>query len=200
MTGVGVDPSLWDPCRVAEEVGARARLTVLCSAHWPDPGQGGELEPVAGFVHSSFPPLVSRVAEECLRLRYGSPPVDSAAGIRTAVVLVSRSGDRETTEEVERIVDSGGRLSPLLFFQSVPNSIAGRVAARWGLTGPLACVRPTGDAVAEAIGTAELLLRDSEADQVLVVLVEQRDPLQGPGQAAAVLLGPSHNPRLEEAG
>ena len=34
----------------------------------------------------------------------------------------------------------GDRVGPLLFFQSVPNAVAGHVAARWGLTGPVVCL------------------------------------------------------------
>ena len=66
-----------------------------------------------------------------------------------------------------------------MFFQAVPNAVAGHVAARWGLDGPVVCV---GDADA-GVDVAGVLIEDGDADQVLVVRVEQ-----GPDRAEAVLL------------
>ena len=130
-----------------------------------------------GFVVSSFSPLVAAAAESCLLARHGSPPVtdDSAedAGPRTAVVLVSASGDAEMTEHVAHAVDEGTRIGLLLFFQAVPNSVGGHVAARWGLRGPVVCLCPIADPRAEGLAYARLLLDDGDADEVLVVLVEQ---------------------------
>ena len=81
--------------------------------------------------------------------------------------------------------------------RSVPNSVAGHVAARWGLGGPVVCLAPTGDPRAVGTAEAELLLHDGDADRALLVLIEQASDdggARGPGgtpgtRAVAVLLG-----------
>ncbi|GAB3936208.1 hypothetical protein GCM10027614_12340 [Micromonospora vulcania] len=142
---------------------------------------------VAGFVHSGFAPTVVAVAERCLRRRYRAAPVPT--DVRTAVVLVSASGDRASAEQVRATVDAGGRVGPLFFFQSVPNSVAGHLAARWGLRGPVVCLSPTGDPRADGIAEADLLLYDGDADEVLLILIEQAPDAST--EAVAVLLGRS---------
>ncbi|MFG2052727.1 beta-ketoacyl synthase chain length factor [Micromonospora sp. NPDC048930] len=161
------------------------RVRVLAEARWPEPGDG--VAPgVPGFVHSDFAPVVVAVAERCLGRAHGAPPLP--AGNRTAVVLVSASGDRASAGHVRATVVAGGRVGPLFFFQSVPNSVAGHVAARWGLDGPVVCLSPTGDPRAEGTAEADLLLYDGDADQALLVLIEQA-PDGTPSEAVAVLLG-----------
>jgi hypothetical protein len=54
----------------------------------------------------------------------------------------------------------------LQFFQSVPNSIAGWIAARWELRGPVVCVTDGG------FDEAALLIGDGDADHMLIVQVE----------------------------
>ncbi len=125
---------------------------------------------VPGFIASSFSPLVAAVATRCLAARYGTPPVPD--GERTAVVLVSRRGDEQSAAAVATAVDAGDRVGPLLFFQSVPNAVAGHVAAAWGLGGPVVCVSPPGDPVAAGTRVAELLIADGDADGALLVLVD----------------------------
>lgn len=155
-------------------------LTELATATVLD----GTQPPLPGFVVSSFSPLVAAAAEKCLAARYGSPPAD--AGPRTAVVLVSGSGDTQLADHIANAVDTGTRIGPLLFFQAVPNSVAGHVAARWGLRGPVACLCPVAEgqagAQAEGLAYARLLIEDGDADQVLVVEV-------APTSAHAVLVG-----------
>ncbi|MFC4147524.1 beta-ketoacyl synthase chain length factor [Micromonospora mangrovi] len=163
-----------DPGRTA--VGLR----VLAEARWPQEGDG--VPPgVPGFVHSAFAPLVVAVADRCLGQRHGEPA-------RTAVVLVSAGGDRVSAAHVRSTVAAGGRVGPLFFFQSVPNSVAGHVAARWGLDGPVVCLSPTGDPWADGVAEAELLRYDGDADEVLLVHVEEA-PDGTPTGAVAVLLG-----------
>lgn len=140
--------------------------------------------PLAGFVVSSFSPLVAAAADQCLTARHGTPPAAEDIGARTAVVIVSGSGDARLAEHVAHAVDDGGRVGPLLFFQAVPNSVAGHVAARWGLRGPVVCLCPTGDGRADGLAQARLLIDDGDADEVLVVLVEQA----GAGDSAHALL------------
>ncbi|MER5335374.1 beta-ketoacyl synthase chain length factor [Micromonospora sp. NPDC002717] len=178
---------------------ATGRLTVLAEAAWPEPGDGAP-PPLPGFVHSSFPPLVAAVAERCLTRAYDGRPAPD--GERTAVVLASAAGDRASAAQVRATVAAGGRPGPLFFFQSVPNSVAGHVAARWGLGGPVVCLAPTGDPRDEGIAEVDLLLHDGDADRALLVLIEQapddggaRGPGGEPGaRAVAVLLGGGDSP------
>ncbi|MFE9427078.1 beta-ketoacyl synthase chain length factor [Kitasatospora sp. NPDC006697] len=166
----------------------RAGFTVLAAAAY-DP-QAGRPAPVPGFVASDFPGLVAGVADRALTDRHGEAPLPAEAGERTALLLVSPGGDRETARTIAELVDAGKRVSPLLFFQSVPNSICGRVTSRWGITGPLVCVSPVDDPVDDASAQAELMLATGEVDEVLVVLAELAGPGTESDQAVAVLLGP----------
>ncbi|WP_406205719.1 hypothetical protein OH807_31400 [Kitasatospora sp. NBC_01560] len=150
---------------------------------------GATPAPVPGFIVSSFPALVAEVADRCLGLRYTGAPLPAELGERTALLLVSTGGDRETARAVADLVDRGERVSPLLFFQSVPNSIAGRITAHWGLTGPVVCTSPAGDPRRDAAEVAELLIAGGEADEVLVVLVEQAGAPGESDRAVALLLG-----------
>ncbi len=145
-------------------------MRTLAAASTPE---GTVPPPLPGFVGSSFSPLVADVATRCLRARHGSAPAADEIGRRTAVVLVSGSGDARLAEHVARAVDDGARIGPLLFFQAVPNSVAGQVAARWGLRGPVVCLCPTGEPKTDGLAQARLLIEDGDADEVLVVLVEQ---------------------------
>ena len=142
-------------------------LVVLAEGYWPDVGDAGEPPALPGFVLSAFSPLAAVVAERCLgRL--------SERTARTGIVLVS-DGDRVSAEHVRRTVAEGKRLGPLFFFQSVPNSVAGWIAARWDLRGPVVCVTDGG------LDEAALLIGDGDADQVLIVQV-------GADQASAVIV------------
>ncbi|MEU7570907.1 beta-ketoacyl synthase chain length factor [Micromonospora sp. NPDC049240] len=158
---------------------------VLAEARWPEDGDGAP-PGVPGFVHSPFHPLVVAVAERCLTRRYGAGPLP--ADNRTAVVLVSAAGDTAGAAHVRQTVAAGGRVGPLFFFQSVPNSVAGHVAARWGLDGPVVCLSPTGDPRAEGAAEVDLLCHDGDAAQALLILIEPA-PDGAPGEATAVLLG-----------
>ncbi|MFC0628780.1 beta-ketoacyl synthase chain length factor [Kribbella deserti] len=147
-------------------------MTVLKEVSWPV----GEQPPaLPGFVGSSFSPLAAAVAERCLEQVTPQPG--------TGVLLVSRSGDEQSARHVRQVVESGDRLGPLYFFQSVPNSVAGQIAARWQLDGPVVCLSPVADPRAEALAQAALLIADGDADRVLVVLIEQN-----PDGAAALLV------------
>ncbi|MCW3845043.1 beta-ketoacyl synthase chain length factor [Micromonospora yasonensis] len=158
---------------------------MLAEARWPEVGDGPP-PALPGFVHSDFAPVVVAVADRCLARHHGTGPLP--AGNRTAVVLVSAGGDRASAAHVRATVAAGGRVGPLFFFQSVPNSVAGHVAARWGLDGPVVCLSPTRDPRAEGAAEADLLLYDGDADQVLLVLIEQASD-GTPSEAVAVLLG-----------
>ncbi len=146
-----------------------SELAVLAEAGRPPE----EPPPVPGFVVSGFSPLVADLAARCLTERHGGVPVPAEVGERTAVVVVTASGDAHSAEHVAHAVDTGARVGPLLFFQSVPNSVAGHVAAQWGLRGPVLCISPVGDPRADGLAQARLLSDDGDADEVLGVLVEQ---------------------------
>lgn len=171
-TGAPVTPSSTgapasSPAGTAEALG----LTVTAEARRPEPGDGAPPE-VPGFVVSPFSPLVVAAAQRCLARAHGAPPVAAPRGERTGIVLVSVEGDRTTAEHVAALVDAGDRVGPLLFFQSVPNAVAGWLAGRWGLGGPVACRCPVGDPVTDGLAYAALLIADGDADEVLVVVVE----------------------------
>ncbi|MET7426425.1 beta-ketoacyl synthase chain length factor [Dactylosporangium sp. NPDC005555] len=154
----------------------RAGLDVAAAADWPEPGDE-ELPKLAGFVHSTFNPLVAATAGRCLQRR-----AESAPSAVTAIVLVTSTGDVASAAHVAAAVDTGGRVGPLFFFQSVPNAVAGHVAARWQLTGPVVCV----DSTDAGLTVARLLLADGDADEVLVILLEQ-------AAAPEAITGTSHD-------
>ncbi len=167
-----------------------AGLTVLAHARWPAPGSEAEQapRPLAGFVISSFSPLVAHVAESCLRRRHGTaPPIDARTAERTGIVVASTHGDMATALAVAQAVDGGGRVSPLLFFQSAPTAVAGHLATRWGLAGPVVSTSPNGNALADGLADAALLIEDGDADEVLLVAAEQARS-RGERDAAVALI------------
>jgi hypothetical protein len=156
---------------------------VLARAHFPA-AEGDTLPQIAGFVQSSFSPLVAEVADRCLRARHGEPPAVPEHAGSTALVLASARGDTTTNETAQDTAGAGGRVPPLLFFQSNPNAVLGWVAARWQLDGPVLSIAPAGDLMADAQHVAGLLMADGEAAEVLVIVAEL-----DPDRAEAVLLG-----------
>lgn len=164
------------------------RLVILAESRWPVPGDA-QPPPIPGFVTSSFSPLVAAAAERCLASRYGAPPADPPQDTRTAIVIVSAHGDLATAATVTADVDAGRRVPPLLFYQSVPNAVAGHIATRWGLCGPVICVSPAADAAADGRAIAELLTGDGDADEVLILLADQAVRPGHHDQATALLLG-----------
>lgn len=163
-----------------------AGLAVLARADWAG-SQADSLMSPPGFVGSAFAPLVASVVDDCLTQVHRSRPVPADRGERTAIVLISRNGDRATADAVANALVERRKVSPLLFFQSVPNSVVGWVAGRWALGGPVVCVSPTGDPVAGGIALARLLVDDGDADEILLILVEPAYPDEG-GEATALLL------------
>jgi 3-oxoacyl-(acyl-carrier-protein) synthase len=152
---------------------AAAGLEVLARAAWP--AQRDEEAPrLAGFVHSDFNPVVAAVAGRCLTDQHDEP--------ETGIVLVSDLGDVDSAAHVARAVDTGGRVGPLFFFQSVPNAVLGHIAARHGLHGPVSCVC---DAAA-GVDAARGLLADGDAARVLLI---ELDHDEAGATAAAVLVG-----------
>ncbi|MGH3757436.1 beta-ketoacyl synthase chain length factor [Actinophytocola sp.] len=170
-------------------------VVVLARAAWPESDVDIRPPELPMFVRSSFSPLVAEVAARCLRRHHGAPPVDPETGERTAVVVLSVAGDVVTSAEMVAAVDQGERLAPMLFFQSVPNTAVGHVAATWGLAGPVVCLSPPGDPAAgppafedTALDYATELISDGDADRVLVLVIEQGEATGDEDRAAAMLV------------
>jgi hypothetical protein len=157
-------------------------LRVLAAGQWST-SEDGRPPPLAGFVESSFSPLVAAVAERCLAAAHPTRPASTERGIRTAVIVCSPLGDIVSARRVARAVARRERVGPLMFFQSVPNAVAGHVAARWRLGGPVVCL----GSAAAGVEVATLLLEDGDAHEALVVLAEQ-DAGAGTGDRAEAVL------------
>jgi 3-oxoacyl-(acyl-carrier-protein) synthase len=143
-------------------------LVPLASGCWPESAED-RLPALPGFIESTFSPLVAAAAERCLRHAHGAPPVPAERGARTALIISSSNGDVAMAARVVDAVAGGPRLGPLHFFQAVPNAVAGHVAARWGLGGPVVCL----GSPRSAFDVANLLIADGDADEVLVICVSQ---------------------------
>jgi Beta-ketoacyl synthase, N-terminal domain len=163
---------------------AAVGLAVTSSASWPETDADTEVAQLPGFIESDFSPLLAEAAERVLHRR--AQP--QAARQVTAVVMVTTLGDVTTAVRVAVAVDAGKRASPLLFFQSVPNAVAGYLAARWQLTGPVVCVSAT----RAGLEVAALLIEDADADDVLVVRVDLAVTDGDRDRAAAIVVaGPA---------
>jgi beta-ketoacyl synthase-like protein len=169
-------------------------LEILSEYRWPN-GQDEQPPALPGYVLSSFSPLVAAVADGCLTEHYAQPAASAASRQRTAVLLVSRGNDVVSAEHVRDKVASGRRVGPLFFFQAAPNSVVGQVTGHWGLGGPVVCISPVGDPLADGMAEAALLLEDGDADEVLLILVEQGsgDTADSTDRAHALLLSASEN-------
>jgi hypothetical protein len=173
---------------------AHAGLVVLARSAWPAAGHD-PLPGLPGFIISSFSPLAAELAERCLRQYFGSPPADPDRAEQTAIVLASTTGDIATAAAVAQAVDQGRSVPPLLFYQSNANAVAGHIAARWGLAGPVACTIPARDGLTDAAGltdaveVATLLIEGGDAAAALVILADQRR--QDSDTGTALLIGPA---------
>ena len=124
---------------------------VLARAQWPVDDTDAELPAIAGL--SSRPSARSSrrsPSAACPAISANRRPT-LARGERTAIVLATSTGDLATAAAVAAAVQAGRRVPPLLFYQSNPNAVAGYIAARWGLAGPVVCTMP-GSAAARAVG------------------------------------------------
>lgn len=154
-------------------------MITLAQARWPE-SEVDSVPTLAGFVESSFSPLAAEVARRCLS--------QATANERTAIIIVSSSGDVSTAVATAQAVDAGTRLGPLLFFQAVPNAVAGYIAAKWNLTGPVVCLSPAKPESHDGLELADLLIRDGDADEALIISVEQAMTEGERDRAVAVLV------------
>jgi hypothetical protein len=169
---------------------AAAGLTVCASASWLE--TDAEVPALAGFIESNFSPLLAEVAARALRSR--AQP--QGPGNVTAIVMVTALGDVTSAVRVAAAVDAGKRVSPLMFFQSVPNAVAGYLAVRWHLTGPVVCV----SGIRAGLDVAALLIEDADADEAVVVCVDLAVTDGDRDRAAAILVtGPADRERHRTA-
>ena len=164
MTAPALTPLVSCGLAALRAAAAAAGLTLTSSASWPETDADVKVTALAGFVESNFSPLLAEVAGRALGRR-GQPQSPTAV---TAVVMVTARNDVTSATRVAAAVDAGERVLPLLFFQSVPNSVAGYLAARWRLTGPVVCV----SGIRAGLDVAALLIEDADADEALVVCVD----------------------------
>jgi hypothetical protein len=122
----------------------------------------GELEPVPGFIESTFNPLVYHAAARCLHGR-------EFDGSRLAVVVHSLIGDATTTGLASKLLVAGQVHNAILFMQATANAVLGYLSREFGLTGPLLSMSTVDE---DPLDTAELLLADPELDAVLLLTVE----------------------------
>lgn len=172
---------------------AAAGFAVLAASAWPHSPADIAPPAVAGFVTSSFSPIAAEVARRCIERRCIDRRAVATAGgsenetSSTAVIIASPLGDLTGARHVAQAVDTGTRVGPLLFFQCVPNAVAGHIAARWRLRGPVICL---GDE-RSALDAAGLLIEDGDAGEVLVIRVDQAATADEYDRAEAVLLAAS---------
>ena len=183
------------PLRGPGPGGLPGDLVVLARAAWPAADEDS-LPGLPGFIVSSFSPLAAELAERCLRRYFGSPPADQGRGEHTAIVLASATGDIATAVAVAQAVEQGRSVPPLLFYQSNANAVAGYVAARWGLAGPVVCTIPASHGLTDAVEAATLLIEDGDATAALVILADQRP--RGGDTGTALLIGPASWPPAAE--
>jgi hypothetical protein len=134
--------------------------------------------PVPGFIESPFNPLVNLVLREAIG--------DRDVRRDTGVLLGSVAGDGGTADLASRNLVTGRVRNPLLFYQSIPNSILGYVSREFGITGPMACVAGAGALYPDLLEMADLWLDRPGLRRVLVVDVE----LAGNPRSRAAYAGP----------
>jgi len=123
-----------------------------------------ELPSVPRFVESNFPLAVSQVVSQVKGRR---PPAE-----QVGFVLATSFGDVTTTDVASRRMAEGRPHNPLLFYQSIPNSILGHLSKGTNFTGPLSCVSAADLLLTQALTVAELTLEEGSADQILLIGVD----------------------------
>lgn len=124
---------------------------------------------VEGFMRSPFLNFTYATQTECLKRATaddGSAPV--------GIILASVLGDTVTADKASIAVAKGAVPMPLLFYQSVPSAVLGRITADMGVGGPLICLSGGVSLFADALEVAELLL-DDYLHQVLITYVDAGD-------------------------
>jgi hypothetical protein len=159
-------------------------VVVVGVACWPGDDDDSEPPALPAFVVSAFSPMIAEVATRCLTAAWPdradhSRPERARIESPTAIVVMSPLGDITSADHVARSVADATRIGPLMFFQAVPNAVAGLIAARWGLTGPMVSL----GAADGGLDVAAALIHDGDAVDALVVLAES-----APDRAVALLV------------
>jgi hypothetical protein len=179
------------PAQRTSSARSSERFVVLSGGVWPASPADVEPPGVAGFIVSSFSPLAVEAAERAMRAYVGAPPDGEQPPEQpvTAVIIVSSAADDVSARAVADAVDVGGRIGPLMFFQSVPTAVAGYIAARWHLTGPVLAISPAaGDAITAAADAAGFLFDDGDAERALLIFVELAAGPEDHDRAEALLV------------
>jgi len=124
------------------------------------------LPSVTGFIESNFNLAVSHAVNQ---VKAQLPPSD---GERTGFVLASAYGDVTTADVASQRLAKGRVHNPLLFYQSIPNSILGHLSRVEGFTGPMTCFSAGSLLLTHALVMAELALAEGSADRMLIVGVD----------------------------
>jgi hypothetical protein len=137
----------------------------LCPPYPDPPVPAPPLEPVPKFVESSFNPLISFAVRGALSVT-GEPPAAD-----TGMVLASSFGDTVTADTASRRLAAGRPVNPLLFYQSIPNSILGHLGCELAMTGPIICFSAASRLLSEGLAVAESVLAEG-AGQVLLIGID----------------------------
>lgn len=133
----------------------------------PDQPATPALPNLIGFAKSPFLNLTRHTMAECLAGWHPGGDQPAALGI----VLASVLGDLTSADQASRSVAVGEVPVPMLFYQSVPVSVLGRLSIEFPLFGPLICLAGGPELAESALECAESMLAE------------------GPGAPAAVLVG-----------
>ena len=137
----------------------------LDGLNWQEAGPT-DAPPVPGFIESAFNPLVYAVIRRLFDLEAFS------AGEQTSLLLGSLFGDATTNDLASKQLIQGKPDNPLLFYQSVMNSIVGYITREMGITGTTLCTTSFGNMTSALLEQAELLLASGDARQVIIVGAE----------------------------
>jgi hypothetical protein len=138
----------------------------LCPPYPDPPAPAPVPEPVPKFVESNFSPLISFAVRGALSV-VGEPPAAD-----TGMVLTSSFGDTETADTASRRLAAGRPVNPMLFYQSIPNSILGYLGCEFAMTGPIICFSADRRLLSEGLAVAESILAEDAAGQVLVIGID----------------------------
>lgn len=119
---------------------------------------------VPGFILSDFPIMVNYAVEKIKRPIFG--------GDDTALILGSFYGDVDTEDAVTRKNVENKSINPLLFAQSIPNSIFGYIAKEYNITGTMSSISNGGNLSGDLLEMATVLLNSGDANQVIIIGVE----------------------------
>jgi hypothetical protein len=78
-------------------------------------------------------------------------------------------GDSTTDDEASKNLVNGKTVNPLLFSQSIPNSILGCISREYNITGTISCFTNNSQITKELFRMAEILLLTGDAEQVILI-------------------------------